>query len=222
MIDMQKNTEQKAGHSSVWLYHFPGTRAVRARWMLEELALSHVLAHVDLGKGAHKRADYLAVHPLGKVPALQIDGTVIFESLAICLYLGDRSGQGEFSPRIDQRMQRGDYLKWMAFSTGTLEPAIIEQSRQKIARQKNIEPIHMGSALTPFENAASFVEQTLVEQPFLLGDPFSAADIMNGSLMMWANGEELLGSYPAIRNWIEKLITRPAYQRATRLDPEGQ
>src|SRR5688572_26776813 len=80
------------------LHFFPGTRAARARWILEEIGVPYQLSVVDLRLGAHKRKDYLAVHPLGKVPALEIDNSIIFESLGIRLYLADRFRQAHMAP----------------------------------------------------------------------------------------------------------------------------
>ena len=205
---------KKTDTNSIWLYHFPDTRAVRARWMLEELALPYVLAHVDLRQAAHKGEDYLQIHPLGKVPALQIDGTILFESLAICLYLADQNLRCGLAPSPQDAQKRAVYYTWMAFSMGTLEPAIIEQVRAQKAAEQKITPIDLGPMLTPFETAAHHVEQTLSNQSFLLGDQFTAADLMNGSLMMWAQGIGLHEKHPHTLDWIERLKSRPAYQRA--------
>ena len=221
MNDIAQKTPNGA---SIWLYHTPGTRAVRARWMLEELGLNHVLAHMDLRQGAHKQADYLAIHPLGKVPALKIDGTVIFESLAICLYLAEREDPSRLAPALGECVARAEYLKWMAFSTGTLEPAVFEQMRIQKAGERRLEPIDLGPALTPLDNVVSYVEAILATHPFLMGEAFGAADIMNGSVFMWADDMGLLpdrqNSGPEnnncenIRAWLLRLKARPAFKRA--------
>lgn len=208
-------TRQETPSQIVRLHHAPSTRAVRARWMLEELGMDYDLIVVDLRAGEHKTAKHLRRHPLGKVPALEIDGAVIFESLAILLYLADRFWEKALAPVIEERQQRADYLAWMAVSAGTLEPAVLDQIRAKKAQDKGIETIDLGPASTTFEAVAQCVEDKLCNRPFLLGDQLTAADIMNGSMMIWASTMGLLTPYPNIVGWISRLTSRPAYQRAT-------
>ena len=198
------------------LHFSPGTRAVRVRWMLEEIGVPYRLRVVSLRWGAHKSKNYLKVHPLGKVPALEIDNTIIFESLGICLYLADRFVHADLAPVVTDRKRRADYCTWMAFSAGTLEPAILEQMRAKKAGERGIASISLGPALTPFDNVASYMERHLAERPFLLGDQMTAADIINGSMMAWAQDIGLLEGRDAIRAWVANLKARPAYSRAMR------
>jgi len=82
------------------LYYAPRTRSTRPRWLLEELGVPYELVRLDLGKGDHKKAEYLAIHPHGVVPALEDDGRVIIESLAICLYVADKFPEKGFAPEI--------------------------------------------------------------------------------------------------------------------------
>lgn len=196
------------------LHYAHSTRAVRARWMLEELGVDYQLAVTDLRKGEHKLAGHKSIHPLGKVPALEIDGTLILESLAIVLYLADRFWEKDLAPVVEERRERAAYLTWMAFSTGTLEPAILEQVRARKATGKGVETIDLGPALAPFEAVARCVEDKLANHAFLLGDEFTAADIMNGSMMIWAHTMGLLSGFPNTKSWIERLMPRAAYQRA--------
>jgi len=196
------------------LHFSPGTRAVRVRWLLEEIGVPYDLHVVSLWRGAHKSKDYLKIHPLGKVPALEIDGTIIFESLGICLYLADRFADAGLAPLVTDRARRANYCTWMAFSAGTLEPAIFEQVRAKKAEERGVAFVGLGPALTPFNNVASYMEFHLTEQPFLLGDRTTAADIMNGSLMAWAQDIGLLEGRPSIQAWVATLKSRQAYVRA--------
>jgi glutathione S-transferase len=102
----------------------------------------------------------------------------------------------------------------MAFSTGTLEPAILEQVRARKASDRRIPALGMGPALTPFDDVASYMERHLTGQPFLLGDRMTAADIMNGSMMAWAEDIGLLEEREATQAWVADLKARPAYSRA--------
>lgn len=196
------------------LHFAPGTRAVRVRWLLEEIGVAYELQVVSLWRGAHKSKGYLKIHPLGKVPALEIDGATVFESLGICLYLADRFAEAGFAPPVGDMARRASYCTWMAFSAGTLEPAILEHVRAKKAEARGVASVALGPALTPFDNVASYMESHLAEQSFLIGDQLTAADIMNGSLMAWAQDIGLLEERRAIRAWVSNLKSRPAYERA--------
>jgi glutathione S-transferase len=207
-------TNAEADPERIRLHFSPGTRAVRVRWLLEEIGVPYHLHVVSLWRGAHKSKDYLKIHPLGKVPALEIDGTIIFESLGICLYLADRFADAGLAPLVTDSPRRASYCTWMAFSAGTLEPAIFEQVRAKKAEERGVASVGLGPALTPFHNVASYVELHLAEQPFLLGDRMTTADIMNGSLMAWAQDIGLLEGRPSIEAWVATLKSRPAYARA--------
>lgn len=102
----------------------------------------------------------------------------------------------------------------MAFSVGTLEPAIFEQVRAKRAKEQGVPAIDLGPAMTPLSSIASYMEQQLAERSFLLGDRMTAADVMNGSMMAWAQDIGLLEGRHSILTWVADLKTRPAYSRA--------
>lgn len=207
-------TNVEADPERIRLHFSPGTRAVRVRWLLEEIGVPYHLHVVSLWRGAHKSKSYLKIHPLGKVPALEIDNTIVFESLGICLYLADRFVHSDLAPLVTDRKRRTDYCTWMAFSTGTLEPAIFERLRAKKAKERGVASISLGPALTSFDNIASYMERHVAERPFLLGDRMTAADIMNGSMMAWAQDLGFLEGRDAIQAWVANLKTRPAYSRA--------
>ena len=207
-------TNAEADPGRIRLHYSPGTRAVRVRWLLEEIGAPYQLHAVSLRRGAHKSKDYLKIHPLGKVPALEIDDTIVLESLGICLYLADRFADAGLAPLVTDRERRGKYCTWMAFSSGTLEPAIFEQVRARKAEERGIASIGLGPALTPFDSVASYMEQHLAERPYLLGDRITAADIMNGSMMAWAHDLGLLEGRQSIQAWVANLKSRPGHARA--------
>jgi glutathione S-transferase len=204
----------QAGPERIRLHFAPGTRAVRVRWLLEEIGVPYDLHVVSLWRGAHKSKDYLKIHPLGKVPALEIDDTIVFESLGISLYLADRFADAGLAPPATDRKRRADYCTWMAFSAGTLEPAILEQVRAQKAVERGIASVGLGPALTPFDNIASYMERHIAERPFLLGEQFTAADVLNGSMMAWAQDIGLLDGRQSIQTWVSSLKNRPAYSHA--------
>jgi glutathione S-transferase len=204
----------QADPERIRLHFAPGTRAVRVRWLLEEVGVPYDLHVVSLWRGAHKSKDYLKIHPLGKVPALEIDDTIVFESLGICLYLADRFADAGLAPPATDKKRRADYCTWMAFSAGTLEPTILEQVRAQKAAERGIASVGLGPALTPFDTIATYMERHLAERPFLLGEQFTAADVLNGSMMAWAQDIGLLDGRQSIQTWVASLKARPAYSRA--------
>ena len=187
------------------LYWHPRTRSTRARWMLEELDVEHELRLVKLMEAEHKKPEHLERHPLGKVPVLQHGDRFIYESLAICLYLGDQFPEAGLAPALDDP-RRGEYYQWMALSIGTFEPALF-----KLLLDKDDSADRRGSTV---DTIIGVFERTLLGRMFLLGDRFSAADVMNGSIMGWAHSEGLVPEGSATDRWVRLLKDRPAYQRA--------
>ena len=197
---------------SIALYHFPNTRAERPRWLLEETGTPYTLVPVDLRKGAQKTADYADIHPLGKVPAVEIDGHVIVESLAICLSLADRFPDAALAPRPDAEVERATYYSWMSFAAATLEPSLLEESRKQKCEAREVKYVSLGPALTPFETIRDYLERHLTDRPYILGESFSAADVMNGSIMHAARENGRLDGFPRTQEWLDRLAERPAFQ----------
>ncbi|MEH6630253.1 MAG: glutathione S-transferase N-terminal domain-containing protein [Halopseudomonas aestusnigri] len=120
------------------LYFATGTRSSRPCWLLEECGMPYDLEKVELRKGEHKREAYLAMNPLGKVPALKEGDNIITETLGICLLIADRYGTEQLAPEITD-IKRGAYYKWMAFSVGSLEAALLEEVRRQTAEENGEE-----------------------------------------------------------------------------------
>lgn len=190
------------------LYFHPRTRSTRPRWLLEELGVDYDVELVKLFEGAHKTPEYLAIHPLGRVPALRHGDNVMFESLGICLYLADRFPETGLAPMIaDPR--RAEYCQWMAFSTSTLEPVVFG-----VLADKGTDPDRLAKAKLDFAAILDLFETTLRNRLFLLGDEFSAADVMNGAIMAWAYTSHLLTPGSGVEQWVQRITARPAHQRA--------
>jgi len=119
-----------ASEPEIVFYHAPQTRAAIVHWMLEEAGAPYRLQLLDLKKGEHKAAGYLAVNPMGKVPALAHGDVVITEAAAICCYLADLFPDARLAPPIGDR-RRGPYLKWLFFGPGCLEPAILDRMLER-------------------------------------------------------------------------------------------
>ena len=182
------------------LYFNPQSRAVIARWMLDECGADYQIVPIDLAIGENKRADYLKINPAGKLPALVDGETRVFENAAICLYLADRFPEANLAPRIDQP-ERGRYLALTVYSTSQLDPAMVDMmTGAKTERQRG---------WTDFETCKTVVEKELGAGPYLLGDWFTAADVMIGSMFIWQRMMGTNSGRPAIEAWVDRLVARP-------------
>lgn len=192
---------------AITLYYAPNTRASRPRWLLEELGVDYELRRLDLAAREHKQAEYLAIHPLGLVPALVADGVAMFESAAICLYLADRFADRGLAPALDDP-QRGPYLQWVMFSQTSLEPPILAYWKTTPDSDE------AAAAKARFDTAAAVLATALADRPHILGDRFSAADIMLGGATAWARHFGLLADHPMLLDYGRRVGSREAARRA--------
>jgi glutathione S-transferase len=191
----------------ITLYFAPASRAFTPRWLLEELGLPYEVKTISLRRGMQKSLRYLRVNPMGKVPALRDGDAVVSESPAICMYLADRYSLGDLAPALDDP-RRGDYLRWMVFSTAVFEPAIYlpDDGDAQAA---------MGRGWGDRNRVIDALDQTLSATPWLLGERFSAADVMLGSVISIALFNERMSQPPlSLLAYNERLGERPAYRRA--------
>ncbi|MFM8315896.1 MAG: glutathione S-transferase family protein [Deltaproteobacteria bacterium] len=197
------------------LYYCPKTRGTRPRWMLEELGLSYELSYVDLRQGEQKRPEFLAVNPMGGIPALEDGAIRMFESAAIVMYLADKYGQGSFSPALNSP-ERASYYQWMFFSMTSLDAPIVQYfyHSQFYPEEKRV-PSNVMDAKGNFQKAAQVLTQHLEKNEFVLGKSFSAADVMIGSNLVFAKGLGLLEEFPTLQNYVQKLVSRAAFRKAT-------
>ena len=182
------------------LYFNPQSRAVIARWMLDECGAEYEIHPIDLAMGENKRADYLKINPSGKLPAL-VDGEArIFENVAICLYLADKFPEKNLAPKIGDP-RRGRYLTLTVYSTSQLDGAIVDDMLGvKTERQRG---------WTDFETCKNVVERELGAGPYLLGDQFTAADVMIGSMFIWLRMMGRMSGRRAIDAYVDRLLARP-------------
>jgi glutathione S-transferase len=200
------------------LYYIPTTRAVRPRWLLEEMAVPYELVRVDMNMA--KQPEYQKLHPHGKVPIL-VDGEArIFESAAICAYLADKYQTMEFAPTLDSP-ERGYYYQWLFYATSTLEPPVehfmfnvLPNLPEKILPAKVRSAISNEEALQWFERVALPLTEVLADQNYLVADKFSAADVVTGGVLLWALKLGMLKDNHPLKKYIEQLMERPAFMRA--------
>lgn len=193
------------------LYWCAKTRASRALWLLEELGQPFQVIEIDI-RNADSRAnpDFRAASPMGKVPAIQDANDDVqvnlADSAAIALYLADRYPQAGLAPGIDAP-DRGTYLFWMVFTPGVIEPAMAE-------RFGGWEPKPGQHGWGSFDLMIETLENGLRPGPWLLGEKFSAADIIVGSSVNFLNMFGILPESKTLSAYIDRCLARPGYQRA--------
>lgn len=193
------------------LFWCPKTRAQRAVWMLEETGLDYDRVTIDVSNpDAPRPPAFTAASPMGKVPALA-DGAVRFaDSAAICIYLADRYPACGLAPAIDDP-QRGAYLYWMVYTPGVIEPAMGE-------RFNNVTPNRHSSGWGDFDTMIETLATGLGDGPWILGDQFTAADVMLGSSVHFLKQFGLLEESSVLDAYGERCLARPACQRALALE----
>jgi glutathione S-transferase len=190
------------------LYHSPGSRSSRFIWLLEELGAEYQLIYCSIprrnGNGA---SDPSNPHPDKRVPALVHDGALITESAAIALYLTDLRPERGLGPSQAQP-NRGLYLSWLAYYAGEIEPAFAA----KISGQTDNDPF----AARSFNHVIARVYSALKADAFLLGDSFSAADVLVSSIFKWFR--DAVPPCTVLDEWLERMAARPAARRALERD----
>jgi glutathione S-transferase len=196
------------------LYHSRQSRSVRPRWLLEEIGAPYELVTLDMQKGEHKTPAYMKVHPHGAVPAL-VDGDLqLFESAAICAYLADKFPEKRLAPPVGTPA-RGLYYQWMVYAIATLEPPVIDVFMQTaMLPEAERSPAVLAAARKKFGDVANVLEQALGTRPFLLGEQFTAVDVMIGSTLGWAQMLGLLEGKKTLQEYVQRLSERPASQKA--------
>ena len=195
------------------LFHSPQSRSVGALVLLEELGAEYELKPLDFGKGEQRQDGYLAVNPMGKVPAIVHGGALVTEQGAVYTYLADLYPAAGLAPALDDPL-RGPYLRWMFFYGSSFEPALIDKSMKR-------EPAAM--ATSPYGTYDTMLK-TLFDQlgdgPYLLGERFTAADVLWGMALRWTTMFKLVPTTPAVAAYIERVASRPAAQRAAKIDAD--
>ncbi|HTO08813.1 MAG TPA: glutathione S-transferase [Myxococcota bacterium] len=183
----------------VTLYHAPRSRSTRIIWLLEELGAPYEITYVDIQRPTGGARDPRNPHPDGRVPTLVHDGRLVTESIAIALYLTDLFPANGVGPTVADP-ERGEYLTWLAYYAGVMEPALIDRANRA-------------------EEAAKVdrrVTDALAKAPYLLGEKFSAADVFLASIMQFQRS--FLPQVKLLDDFMARVSARPALQRAIQRD----
>ena len=194
------------------LYHASPSRSSIVRWMLEEIGEPYDIHLLRLAEGDQSKPDYLAINPMGKVPALKHGDVVITEAAAICTYLADAFPQAKLNvPISDPR--RGVYLKWLFFGPGCLEPAMTDRAFPR-AEQPRRGTLGYGD----YDTVMNVLAKAVTRDTYLLGKQFTAADVVIGSTLRWGMMFDLLPKRAEFVDYAGRLTERPALKRAAELD----
>ena len=190
------------------LYTHPMSRGRTARWMLEEVGQPYDTVILDYAS-TMQAPDYLAINPMGKVPALVHNGHVVTETAAICAYLADAFPEAGLMPA-----DRADFLRWMFWGAGPLEQAIVNR-----ALGVQVPPDKAGMVgYRGMDQMADILASRLSGRAFLCGDAFSAADVYLGSQIGWGLRFGTVPARPEFTAWWDRISTRPAALRAQQMD----
>ena len=196
------------------LYHAAPSRSSITRWMLEEIGEPYDIHFLSLSKGENRAGDYLAVNPMGKVPALKHGDTVITEAAAICAYLADEFPRAKLNVPIGSP-RRGVYLKWLFFGPTCIEAAMIDR-----ANPRKEEPRRAMLGYGDFGTVMDVTAKVVANGLHLMGEQFTAADVVVGSTLRWGMMFKLVPERPEFTAYVARLAARPALQRAEAKDKE--
>jgi glutathione S-transferase len=196
------------------LYHATPSRSSIVRWMLEEVGEPYEIQLLSLSRGDNRAPDYLAVNPMGKVPALRHGDAVITEAAAICAYLADEFPRAKLNVPIGDA-RRGPYLKWLFFGPSCIEPAMMDRAfpRKEEARRAAL-------GYGDFDTVIKVLTDAVARGPYILGEQFTAADVVIGSTLRFGMLFKLLPEQPEFTAYTGRLAQRPALQRAEAKDKE--
>ena len=194
----------------VQLYWSPRSRSFSGLWILEETGQPYERVLTDISTGAQKKPEYLAINPMGKVPALKDGDVSIAEAAAICAYVAERYPEARLAPPVGDR-RRAKYLQWLFFAPSCIEPAIVQVFTK-------LEIPAMSAAWGSATQTFDVLDQALENGPWLLGDTFSAADIAIGAGMNFAiRLFKMVPTRPNFDRYLDACAARPAFQRAEKI-----
>jgi glutathione S-transferase len=195
------------------LYHASPSRSSIVHWMLEELGEPYKLEVLNLRAGDQRQPAYLAINPMGKVPTLKDGDVVVSEVAAICCYLADAYPKARLAPPIGDK-RRGDYLKWLFYGPSCLEPAMIDKALNRPPAPRST------AGWADYDTVIEVLRSAVGAREYLLGEQFTAADIVIGSGLRWGMLFKMFPELPEFVTYVDRLKARPAMQRQLAKDEE--
>ncbi|ODM71104.1 glutathione S-transferase family protein [Bradyrhizobium elkanii] len=197
----------------ITLYYSPQSRAAGTRVLLEELGAPYDLHVLNMKAGEQRKDAYLAINPLGKVPAIRHGDALVTEQVAIFIYLADLFPQAGLTPALNDP-RRGPYLRWIAYYGSSFEPAVIDHFMKR-------EPAPITqSPYADYDTMLGALESQLAKGPYLLGEQITAADILWGIALSWTMMFGIVPKRDVFVRHAECIAARPAFQRISKADDE--
>ncbi len=194
----------------ITVYHCPRSRSSNALFLLEELGQPYEIKIVDVRAGEGQKPEYLAINPMGKVPAIKDGNDAVAESGAIALYLCDKYPQAKLAPPMSSPL-RAPYLRWLFF-TSSMDAVLVDRMAKR-------EPLPAAMAgYGDYDRVIRTLKGGLAKGPWLLGDMFSAADILLGGGVPWGLMNGTLPKETPFLEYADRIRARPAYQRSQARD----
>jgi glutathione S-transferase len=200
-----------ASNDTITFFHSPNTRSSGVRILLEELAAPYELRAVNMKAGDQRKPAYLAVNPMGKVPAILHRGALVTEQVAIFIYLADLFPQAKLAPALDDP-QRGPYLRWLVYYGSCFEPAVVDRAMKREPGQLAMVPYG------DYDTMLKTLTDQLAKGPYLLGERISAADVLWGTALTWTTMFKLVPELPVIKDYTGRINARPAVAKVKELD----
>lgn len=192
------------------LYWSPRSRSFTALWLMEETGKPYERVLTDISIGAQKTPEYLAINPMAKVPAIKDGDATLAEAAAICAYVAERYPEAKLAPPLGDPL-RAKYLYWLFFSPGCVEPAMVQ-----VANKLNMNSVAAGWG--DAQRVFDVLDAALEKGPWILGEAFSAADVMIGSGLNFAvRSFKMVPPRPSFDRYLDRCAARPAFQRAQKI-----
>jgi glutathione S-transferase len=198
-------------NDTIVFFHSPNTRSGATRILLEELGAPYELRAVNMKGGEQRKPAFLAVNPMGKVPAILHRGALVTEQAAVFMYLADLFPQAGLAPALDDRL-RGPYLRWMVYYGSSFEPALIDRALKREPGSPQMMPYG------DYDTMLKTLTDQLAKGPYLLGERMTAADVLWGSALTWTTAFKLVPELPVIKEYIARISARPAVVKVKAAD----
>src|SRR6202047_4846201 len=200
--------EEGRNHPMMKLYWSPRSRSFSALWLMEETGKPYERVLTDISAGAQKTPEYLAINPMGKVPALKDGDATLAEAAAICAYVAERYPDAKLAPPLGDPL-RAKYLYWLLFAPSFIEPAMVQVATK-------VEMTSLSAGWGDAQRVFDVLDAALTKGPWLLGESFSAADIIVGAGLNFAvRLFKMLPSRPSLERYIDRCAARPGFERAS-------
>jgi glutathione S-transferase len=197
--------------ATLTFYHVPNTRSTGVLLLLEELGAPYELRLLNMKQGENRQPEFLAINPLGKVPAILHGKALVTEQVAIYIFLADLFPAAALAPAFNDAL-RGPYLRWLAFYGSCFEPAIIDRSQKREPAPRGMSPYG------DFDSMFGALCTQLEQGPFMLGARFQALDVLWGTALGWMGQFGLIATVPAITDYVARVNARAAIVRGREKD----